>query len=124
MVVSRQLRAAGDVKELDTALERARTLMTLEEGNARPVAAMKEKLGKESQAQELARQIPVELLTEQVAALSLRVETSEESGVFIADNRDTLNDSAGKEKENVFHVADWGTWLEIVVSRETTTGRP
>ena len=31
-VVSRQLRAAGDVKELDMALERARTLMTLEEG--------------------------------------------------------------------------------------------
>ena len=71
-VVSRQLRAAGGVKELDTALERARTLMTLEEGNARPVAAMKEKLGEESQVQELAHQI--ELLAEQVTALSVRDE--------------------------------------------------
>ena len=42
-IVSRQLRAAGDIKELDTALERARKLMTLrDQGNARPVAAMEE----------------------------------------------------------------------------------
>ncbi|KAL5489229.1 hypothetical protein EMCRGX_G018297 [Ephydatia muelleri] len=86
-VVSKQLRAAGDVKDLDTALERARTLMTLEEGST-TVAAMEEKLREETQ--------------------------------------DTLNDNAGKEKEmqNVFRVDDWGIWLGIVVSRETTTGRP
>eukprot|EP00731_Ephydatia_muelleri_P019885 Em0012g710a len=105
-VVSKQLRAAGDVKDLDTALERARTLMTLEEGST-TVAAMEEKLREETQVQKLAHQI--KLLTEQVAALS-----------------DTLNDNAGKEKEmqNVFRVDDWGIWLGIVVSRETTTGRP
>eukprot|EP00731_Ephydatia_muelleri_P003131 Em0001g3131a len=104
-VVSKQLRAAGDVKDLDTALERARTLMTLEEGST-TVAAMEEKLREETQVQKLAHQIT--LLTEQVAALS-----------------DTLNDNAGKEKEmqNVFRVDDWGIWLGIVVSRETTTGR-
>ena len=72
-VVSRQLRAAGDVKELDTALERARTLMTLEDqGNARPVAAMEEKQGEKTQVQKLAHQI--EVLTDQVAALSVRNE--------------------------------------------------
>ena len=44
------MRAAGDVKELDTALERARALMTLEDqGNARPVAAMEEKQGEKTQ---------------------------------------------------------------------------
>ncbi|KAL5496307.1 hypothetical protein EMCRGX_G012563 [Ephydatia muelleri] len=66
-VVSRQLRAAGDVKDLDTALERVRTLMTLEEGST-TVAAMEEKPREETQVQKLAHQIT--LLTEQVAALS------------------------------------------------------
>ena len=70
-VVSKQLRAAGDVKDLDTALERARTLMTLEEGST-TVAAMEEKLREETQVQKLAHQIT--LLTEQVAALSVRDE--------------------------------------------------
>ena len=85
-VVSRQLRAAGDVKDLDTALERVRTWMTLEEGST-TVAAMVEKPREETQVQKLAHQIT--LLTEQVAALSVR-----ESGVFVADNQDTLNDNA------------------------------
>eukprot|EP00731_Ephydatia_muelleri_P007784 Em0004g122a len=67
-VVSRQLRAAGDVKDLDTALERVRTLMTLEEGST-TVAAMEEKPREETQVQKLAHQIT--LLTEQVAALSV-----------------------------------------------------
>eukprot|EP00731_Ephydatia_muelleri_P007072 Em0003g1320a len=36
-----------------------------------------------------------------------------ESGVFVADNQDTSNDNAGKEKEmqNVFHVAYWASPL-------------
>ena len=56
---------------MDTALEQAKTLMTLKKGSAisKPVAAMEEKLGEETQVQKLAQQIV--MLTEQVAMLTV-----------------------------------------------------
>lgn len=58
--VSKQIRAAGDVKDLDKAVERARLLMTIE-GEQAPAAAVTE-------VQELKKQISE--LTEQVAVLT------------------------------------------------------
>ena len=58
--VSKQIRAAGDVKDIEKAIERARLLMTIE-GEQTPVAAVTE-------VQELKKQITQ--LTEQVAVLT------------------------------------------------------
>ena len=64
--VSRQLRAAGETKELDTAIERAKLLLALEEQeNVRPAAAVSEH---DASLEVLKAQMTK--LTEQVAALS------------------------------------------------------
>ena len=83
--------------------------MTLEEGSAVdiPVAGMEEKLGEETQAQKLAHQIA--LVIEEVAVL-----------LSVRDERRVID---GNEKETQMPFG-WRQGLEIVVSREETTGRP
>ena len=63
--VSRQLRAAGETKDLDSAVERAKLLLALEEQDVKPAAAISE----HDESFELLK-TQMTKLTEQVAALS------------------------------------------------------
>ena len=69
--IRRQLRASGEVKTLEAAMEHVRLLMAID---SQPVAMLKEKF---SEVQLLTEQVA--LLTEQVATLSTRQQRDEQS---------------------------------------------
>ena len=75
MRVSRELRAAGETKELGVTLQRARLLLSLEDQHQLTESGPLGSSTKQPNEREQAMAASIDRLTQQVAALSEQVET-------------------------------------------------
>ena len=78
--VSRELRAAGETKELGVTLQRARLLLSLEDQHKLTESGPLGSSTKQPNEREQAMAASIDRLTQQVAALSEQVETSRRRG--------------------------------------------